>query len=306
VIEGRYTSLSRVEIESRGAAVYELLKECTLCPRRCRIDRNIGQVGKCSVGCEAMVASYGPHFGEERPLVGINGSGTIFFGGCNLSCIFCQNYDISRLNFGDVIPTHRLARMMINLQDSGCHNINLVTPTHQIPQILDALGKALELGLRLPIVYNCGGYESVEVLRLLDGIVDIYMPDMKYGNNRVGMELSGVPDYWDRNREAVLEMHRQVGDLKIVSIDEGTISYELAINGLLVRHLVLPKNIADIEEIVKFLANSVSRDTYINIMGQYRPAYQANGHAILGRAVTSEEHQEAVRIAKEAGLWRFA
>jgi putative pyruvate formate lyase activating enzyme len=283
-----------------------MLASCSLCPRRCGVNRLTGELGVCRVGCDAVVSSYGPHFGEERPLVGAHGSGTVFFTGCNLRCIFCQNYDISQLRSGDVVTTDRLAQMMIELQERGCHNINLVTPTHQVPQILEALVKAAQLGLCLPIVYNCGGYESLEALRLLDGIVDIYMPDMKYGNNEIGSRLSGAPDYWDRSREAVREMHRQVGDLRIVENESGGERYEIAIRGLLVRHLVLPGGIAGTAEIVEFLANEISKDTYINIMDQYRPAFKAVGHELVGRRITSLEYEEAMKLARTAGLWRFA
>ena len=283
-----------------------MLRSCNLCPRRCGADRLSGQLGTCRIGSEAVVSSYGPHFGEERPLVGAHGSGTIFLTGCNLRCIFCQNYDISQLAYGEAVPTDRIARMMISLQERGCHNINFVTPTHQLPQILDALVKAVSLGLRLPIVYNCGGYESLEALRLLDDIVDIYMPDMKYGSNEPGAQLSGVTDYWDRNREAVREMHRQVGDLEMANISEGGRRFEVAVRGLLVRHLVLPRGLAHTREVVRFLADQISKDTYINIMDQYRPCFRAVGHEIIGRPITSSEYAEAVRLAQEVGLWRFA
>ena len=304
--EAAYLSLPGEELGRRAAAAAETLGSCTLCPRACRANRLAGELGTCRIGCEAVVSSYGPHFGEERPLVGAYGSGTIFFTGCNLRCIFCQNYDISQLEYGEAVPTDRVARMMIALQDRGCHNINLVTPTHQLPQILDALDKAVSLGLKLPIVYNCGGYEPLEALRLLDGVVDIYMPDMKYGSNQVGRELSGAPDYWDRNREAVLEMHRQVGDLEVVDMTEGGSRGEVAVRGLLVRHLVLPGGLADTESVVRFLAQDVSKDTYINIMDQYRPCFRAVGHELIGRPISSSEYREAVRLAQEAGLWRFA
>jgi len=301
-----YLSLAAEELSARAAAVREMMRSCSLCPRRCGVDRLAGELGTCRVGSEAVVSSYGPHFGEEKPLVGAHGSGTIFLAGCNLRCIFCQNYDISQLHYGEAVPTDRIARMMIALQDRGCHNINLVTPTHQLPQILDALGKAAPLGLRLPLVYNCGGYESLEALKLLDGIVDIYMPDMKYGDGRVAAELSGAADYSERNREAVREMHRQVGDLEIADLSVGGRRYEVALRGLLVRHLVLPNGLAGTRQVVRFLAEEISRDTYINIMDQYRPCFGAVGHEAIGRPIASDEYAEAVRLAREAGLWRFA
>jgi len=272
---------------------------CELCPRCCGIDRLSGQVGVCATGELPVVASFGPHFGEELPLVGINGSGTIFFGNCNLNCIFCQNYEISHGDDGNEVSIEYLATMMLELARQGCHNINLVTPTHQLPQILSSLEIAAEAGLDIPIVYNCGGYEPVEVLEILDGIVDIYMPDAKYGSNEVGMEFSGVPDYWDRNREAIREMHRQVGDL---AMDER----KIAQSGLLVRHLVLPGNLAGTSEVMRFLAEEISVDTYVNIMDQYHPAFKAVDHPSIGRRATHEEYDEAKKIARAVGLWRLS
>ena len=288
------------ELHERVEAAYRLMApHCELCPRSCGIDRLSGQVGVCRTGKLPVVSSHGPHFGEEPPLVGYNGSGTIFFGNCNLQCIFCQNYEISHGADGREVSIEELADMMLSLARQGCHNINLVTPTHQLPQILSALEVAAEAGLDIPIVYNCGGYEPVEALALLDGVVDIYMPDAKYGSNEVGMQLSGVPDYWDRNKDALREMHRQVGDL---ALDERGIAQ----SGLLVRHLVLPNNLAATREVMRFLATEISQDTYVNIMDQYRPAYKAVGHPEIGRRITSEEYTEALRIAGAEGLWRFA
>lgn len=296
-----YTEMRRTgELHERIELAYRMIAPaCELCPRCCGIDRLSGQIGVCRTGTMPVVASYGPHFGEEPPLVGYHGSGTIFFGGCNLDCVFCQNYEISHGGSDKVVSIEQLAEIMLSLARQGCHNINLVTPTHQLPQILSALELAAESGLDLPIVYNCGGYEPVKVLALLDGIVDIYMPDAKYGDNEVGRRLSGVPDYWDRNREALREMHRQVGDL---SLDERGIAQ----SGLLVRHLVLPNNLAGTREVMHFIANELSVDTYINIMEQYRPAFQAVGHPEIGRPITTEEHTEAIRMARSEGLWRFA
>jgi len=216
-----------------------------------------------------------------------------------LRCIFCQNYEISQEGIGREVDIQDLAEMMLNLARRGCHNINLVTPTHQVPQILSALEVAAEAGLDLPVVYNCGGYESVKLLRLLDGIIDIYMPDAKYGTNEVGEEFSAVADYWDRNRDALREMHRQVGDLVV---DERGIAQR----GMIIRHLVLPNNLAGTREVMHFIATELSRDTYVNIMDQYRPAYKAIGHAKIGRRITSEEYIEALQIAQSEGLWRFA
>ncbi|MCX8052736.1 MAG: radical SAM protein, partial [Armatimonadetes bacterium] len=225
----------------RVAKLDEIMRSCVLCPRNCRVNRFEGELGACGVGANAVVSSYGSHFGEESVLVGRLGSGTIFMTGCNLKCVFCQNYDISHLRRGRVVTVERLTEMMIELQNQGCHNINFVTPTHQIARIVESVEAAREAGLRVPVVYNCGGYESVEVLRLIDGVVDIYMPDVKYGDNEPGQRYSGVPDYWDRCREAVREMHRQVGDLDIRRLDigDGRLT-TIAVRGLLVRHLVLP------------------------------------------------------------------
>ena len=299
--EPSYIELRRTsELHERVEAAHKLITPaCELCPRCCGIDRLSGQVGICRSGSLPIVSSYGPHFGEEPPLVGFHGSGTIFFGGCNLTCIFCQNYDISQGGLDREITVEDLAQMMLSLARQGCHNINLVSPTHQLPQILSALEVAAESGLDIPIVYNCGGYEPVKVLSLLDGVVDIYMPDMKYGSNEVGLQLSGVPDYWNRNQEAVREMHRQVGDLVL---DERGIAH----HGLIVRHLVLPDDLAHTREVMHFLATEISKDTYVNVMEQYRPAHKVIGHPVMGRRIAPEEYVEAVRIARDEGLWRFA
>jgi len=296
-----YIELRRTgELHERVEQAYKLISPaCELCPRRCGVDRLAGRVGVCRTGPLPVVSSYSPHFGEEPPLVGYNGSGAIFFTSCSLRCVFCQNYEISHGGAGREVSIEELADMMLSLARQGCHNINWVTPTHQLPQILSALEVAAEAGLDVPLVYNCGGYEPVKVLALLDGIVDIYMPDAKYGNNEIGMELSGVPDYWDRNQEALREMHRQVGDLAL----DGR---GIAERGLLVRHLVLPGNLSGTREVMHFLAAEISRDTYVNVMEQYRPAYKAVGHPRIGRLITSEEYAEAIRIARAEGLWRFA
>jgi putative pyruvate formate lyase activating enzyme len=297
-----YLQLASGELDSRALKLREMMQSCFLCPRRCRCRRSEGELGKCRTGPGAVVSSYGPHFGEERPLVGEGGSGTIFFTGCNLLCAFCQNDDISHLGRGDRIDPARLASIMMLLQERGCHNINLVTPTHQVPAIVEALARAVPLGLAVPIVYNCGGYESVNTLRLFDGIVDIYMPDMKYGDNSVGLRLSGVPDYWDRSREAIREMHRQVGDLQITEAPD---AQAIATRGLLVRHLILPNGLAGTENVASFLATEISTGTYVNLMDQYRPCFHADRHPEIGRAITAGEYSGAIRIARAAGLWRF-
>jgi len=285
------------ELAARVSALRDLLRSCSLCPRHCGVDRLSGELGVCGVGPEPVVSSYGPHFGEEAPLVGRHGSGTIFLTHCNLKCIFCQNYDISHLGHGETITTQTLAEMMLALQQRGCHNINWVTPTHQVPMLVEATQLALRQGLRLPIVYNCGGYESLQVLRLLDGIVDIYMPDAKYGDNAVGRQLSGVPDYWDRCQEALAEMHRQMGDLQIG--EDG-----IATRGLLVRHLVLPEDMARTAMVMRYLA-SLSPDTYVNVMAQYRPQYRAREVAAITRPITTAEFRHALQAALQVGLQRL-
>lgn len=275
-----------------------MLADCCLCPRQCRANRLAGESGECQITAQAMVSSYGPHFGEEAPLVGRHGSGTIFFTYCNLHCRFCQNYTISQLGEGDTVDRRELARMMLSLQAKGCHNINLVSPTHVVPHILAALVLAIDGGLQLPIVYNSGGYDSVETLQLLDGIVDIYMPDMKYADEKTAEKLSGIKTYPQVNRAAVIEMHRQVGDLKI---DETGVAQR----GLLVRHLVLPNRLAGTKETVRFLAQEVSTNTYLNIMDQYHPCYQASAIRPIARSITGDEFQKAVDLAHQQGLVRL-
>jgi len=292
-----YTRMTADELAERIARLRDLMRSCRLCPRNCRVDRLAGKVGTCGAGAEPIVSSYGPHFGEEAPLVGRRGSGTIFLTHCNLKCIFCQNYDISHLGRGQAVSPHAVADMMLTLQQRGCHNINWVTPTHQVPMLIEATQLALHQGLRLPIVYNCGGYEPLEVLRLLDGIVDIYMPDAKYGDNDAGQQLSGVSDYWDRCREALSEMHRQVGDLR-------TDASGIATRGLLVRHLVLPEDMAGTPTVMAFLA-SLSPDTYVNVMAQYRPQYRAREVPAIARPIATTEFRRAVQTALDAGLSRL-
>jgi len=257
-----------------------------------------GELGTCLVGANALVASAAPHHGEEFPIRGWYGSGTIFFAGCNLRCVYCQNFEISHTPNGEELEPEALANIMLNLQEEGCHNINWVSPSHQVPQILEGLLIAAQRGLRLPIVYNTSAYDDVDTLRLLDGIVDIYMPDMKYADTVIGRRLSKVPDYPAIAQTAIKEMHRQVGDLELDQ--EG-----VAIRGLLVRHLVLPENLAGTAEVMQFLAREISRDTYVNIMDQYHPVGKATRHPQLNRLVTMEEVDTAVQLAKTAGLWRI-
>ena len=275
-----------------------MLAECCLCPRHCGVNRLIGESGKCRTTSQAMVSSYGPHFGEEAPLVGRHGSGTIFFTFCNLRCIFCQNYSISQLGEGSVVGSEELAKMMLSLQAKGCHNINLVSPTHVVPCIMEALELAASDGLYLPLVYNTGGYDSVETLELLGGVVDIYMPDMKYSDEKTAEQLSGIKDYPQANQAAVKEMHRQVGDLQL---DESGVAQR----GLLVRHLVLPNRLAGTGEVVRFLAQEISTNTYLNIMAQYRPCYKAFDIPQLARPLNRQEFSEAIDLAHQHGLSRL-
>ncbi len=288
----------RGKLRERVEAAVSLLEGCSVCPHSCGVNRLVGDVGKCRAPREAIVSSYGPHFGEEAPLVGGHGSGTIFFTNCNLRCQFCQNYSISQLGEGEKVNKEELADMMLSLQAKGCHNINLVSPTHVVPQILEALEVAVESGLHLPLVYNSGGYDSVETLRVLDGIVDIYMPDMKYDDEETAKELSGIESYPSINRAAIKEMHRQVGDLKIN--EQG-----VAQRGLLVRHLVLPNGLAGTKGIVDFLSREISPNTYVNIMAQYHPCYRAFQIPSLARRISPVEFHEALSLAQEAGLSRL-
>ena len=287
------------ELGDRVAQAYERLRSCDLCPRRCGVDRRAGHRGAaCRTGERALVASAHPHFGEEAPLVGHGGSGTIFFGSCNLRCVYCQNHDISQERAGQEVEPEQLAAIMLELQALGCHNINLVSPTHVVAPILAAVYIAAQAGLRLPLVYNSGGYDAVETLALLDGVVDIYMPDMKYADAEVGRRLSGVEGYPAANQAAVCEMHRQVGDLLL---DE----HGVARRGLLVRHLVLPGGLAGTKAIVAFLAGEISPLTYLNVMEQYRPCYRAHEYPELSRPLARGEYEAALRLAQQAGLERL-
>jgi len=286
--------LAGAEMAARIEKLNSLLTPCRLCPHRCMVDRRQGERGRCGVGAVARVASFGPHFGEEPPLVGRRGSGTVFFSGCNLSCVFCQNYSISQLGEGRQMDAAELAAVFVELGRRGCHNINLVTPTHQAPMIVSALALAQEAGLRLPIVWNCGGFESPEVLRLLDGIVDIYMPDAKYGDDAAAAHYSGGPGY-ATNLEAVLrEMHRQVGDLVV---EEG-----IARSGMLIRHLVLPGGIAASDRVFAAIASLLGRETYLNVMRQYRPCYRASEYPELARRLQPSEYAEAADCARGFGF----
>jgi putative pyruvate formate lyase activating enzyme len=271
---------------------------CDICAWMCGIDRLSGKLGICKTGDLARVSSYGPHFGEEDPLSGRHGSGTIFFSRCNLRCQYCQNHDISQTDSGHEVEPQDLAVMMLELQSRGCHNINFVSPSHVVPQILVGVLIATQAGLQIPLVYNTGGYDSIESLELLDGVIDIYMPDMKYASAQIARHYSKIPHYPQVNQAAVKEMHRQVGDLQV---DKDGI----ATRGLLVRHLVLPHGLAGTQEITRFLAQEISTNTYLNLMDQYRPAYKANQYLKLKRPIKDEEYQEAVKFALDNGLHRL-
>ncbi|MCX7786997.1 MAG: radical SAM protein [Spirochaetes bacterium] len=288
------------ELKDRVFHLKETLESCVLCPHRCGVNRKRGELGRCRTGVRAVVSSASPHFGEERVLVGRGGSGTIFFSHCNMTCMYCQNYELSHLGVGREVEAEELARLMLGLQYQGCHNINFVSPTHVIPQILEGLIQAIPKGLRIPLVYNSGGYDSVETLRVLEDVFDIYMPDIKYGRDQEALELSGAPAYTKHAFAAVREMHRQVGDLRL---NEQGIAYQ----GLLVRHLVLPDGIAHSEEVLDFLSQ-LSKGTWVNIMAQYHPCYQAKSAAKntryggLGRRPTLEEVDRIVAYARSVGL----
>ena len=291
-------TIQQPDFPRRLQAARQLLSSCTVCPRRCRINRLQGEVGECGVPEHPIISSYFPHFGEEAPLVGSGGSGTIFIAGCNLGCVFCQNYEISHLLEGRATTPRRFAEMMLELQEAGCHNINIVTPSHIVPQLLEAVYLAARQGLRLPLVYNTSGYDSLASLRFLNGVVDIYMPDFKFWDDRVAARYTRVSDYATVARQAIREMHRQVGDLVLDSRG-------IARRGLLVRHLVMPGTLEQSRHIFHFLAQEISRDTYVNVMAQYRPMGQAHRYPDINRRLRYNEYQEALQLAREAGLWRF-
>lgn len=297
-LQPAYLKTPGSDFSEKTSAAFNILEDCTLCPRNCRVNRLRGERGTCQGGYLPAVASYAPHFGEEEPLVGRYGSGTIFFAHCNLLCCFCQNYSISHLGEGREVSFERLARIMVELQNLGCHNVNLVTPSHYAAQILEAVRRAVQLGLRLPLVYNSSGYDAVPTLRLLDGVIDIYMPDFKFGEPGPAAEFCGADNYPEMAKRAIKEMHRQVGDLVI---DRSG----LAVRGLLVRHLVLPGGLASTREVLHFIATEVSKTTYVNLMDQYYPCAAVAPRSRLGRRVTREEFQTALDIAREEGLTRL-
>ncbi len=288
------------ELNERVARGREALRSCTICPRNCRVDRWADKFAVCKTGRYAVVSSYFPHFGEEDCLRGWKGSGTIFFSGCNLRCVFCQNFDISWQLRGAPAPPKKLAGMMLELQEMGCHNINFVTPEHVVPQIIEALPLAIKGGLRLPIVYNTSAYDSMESLELLNGIVDIYMPDFKYSDSEMARQYSKAPDYPDVARRTIKEMYLQVGDLVL---DENG----LAKRGLMIRHLVMPEDIAGTREVMSWISRELSPGTYVNVMAQYYPAGKVllKEYPEINRRVTPTEHERALDEAWHAGLKRL-
>ncbi len=299
MFEACYLRLLRSgELKERARLARQRMENCDLCARYCRTNR-IDSLDRvvCRTGAKAVVHSYGPHHGEEDPLSGWCGSGTIFYSWCNLRCVFCQNWEISRLGNGREMTAQDLAQIMLQLQDQGCHNINLVSPSHVVAQVLEALVAAADQGLKLPLVYNTGGYDSLEALELLDGVIDIYMPDVKYGNDESALRHSKIKDYTAVNRAAVLEMHRQVGDLQIDS-------HGIAKRGLLIRHLVLPGEMRSTEEVIAFVAADVSMNSYFNLMDQYRPCYRAHEYPPLDRPLTEAEFEKALSICLKYGLSR--
>jgi len=295
----RYLELeSSGELELRERTLRAKLERCNLCPRGCGANRLSGKQGACGTGKDFKVFSHGPHFGEETPLVGRHGSGTIFFSNCNLLCVFCQNWEINHRGDGRQTPHTELAGIMLALQRRGCHNINLVTPTHLVPHIVAALRLAIVRGLNIPLLYNSGGYEALETLKLLDGVVDVYLPDFKYQDATLAARFSrGAPDYTRHAAAAIKEMHRQTGTLQI--------SDGIAYRGLLIRHLVLPENAAGTDGFVRWAASELGNDTHVNIMGQYSPQYRADEYPPLDRRPTRGEMEQAMRWAREAGLRNF-
>ena len=288
------------ELSKRIKELAKYLYPCNLCPNSCGVDRTSGEVGICRSPILPRVASYNLHFGEEPPLVGAGGSGTIFFSGCSLHCVFCQNYPISHYNVGNDVSIQRLAEMMMELQNSGAVNINLVTPTHYVHAVLEALPMAIEMGLSVPIVFNSSGYERVDVLKILEGVVDIYLPDAKYGDNSIGRRYSKVDDYWDVNRVALKEMFRQMGENLVVGNDG------VALRGMIIRHLVLPSNVSNSVKVLRFIAEELSVNLPISLMSQYFPAFRASRYAEINRRLYLEEYEEVKEAALSMGftdLW---
>ncbi len=295
-----YPAYEKLEQDSKLAhrieQAYSLFEQCELCPRRCGVNRLNGERGFCRAPANVMVYTANPHFGEEISLTGKQGSGTIFFSNCNLRCVFCQNWPIAHEGHGKEIQDEDLADMMIHIQDIGCHNINLVTPTHVMPNIVSATRMALKKGLRIPLVYNTSGYERVEMLKILDGIVDIYLPDMKFMDGKeAGLYLGGAADYPEAAKKAIIEMHRQVGEHKVDSRG-------IATRGLMIRHLVMPNRVAGTKSFIQWVAQNLPKSTYVNIMPQYHVAYKAFDYPQIWRRINTREFLEAMRWAEESGL----
>lgn len=282
------------KLSQRINKIRYIISDCQLCPHKCEVDRTEGEKGICESDSRIKIASFGPHYGEEKPLVGDKGSGTIFFSNCNLECVYCQNYEISHYGNGRFVTPERLAEIMINLQKKGCHNINLVTPTHMVYGILKALKIAIQKGLDIPLVYNSGGYESISTLKLLDGIIDIYMPDIKYGDSKKAKKYSNAPNYFETAKKAILEMHRQVGDLKTGN--------GIAVKGLIIRHLVLPNNISDSEKVIDFIAQKVSKYTFFNLMEQYYSSFKVDQYDKLNKKIDYTRFKRLINYAQQQGL----
>lgn len=290
----KYNNIEKKKFKEVVDTLYEILYKCTLCGHKCSVNRHYGKKGVCNATSKLKISSYGLHFGEEEPISGYSGSGTIFFSYCNLHCVYCQNYEISQLAEGYEVTEEELAEIMIELQQRGAHNINFVSPTHFLPQIIKSLFLAASNGLNIPVVYNTGGYDNPEVVKLLSGIIDIYMPDMKYADNKNSLKYSSAKNYWEVNTTLVKEMYHQVGELKI---KDG-----VAKEGLLIRHLVLPNNIAGSKKIIDFVCEHLSKEVYFNIMAQYRPCYKAYNYPELNRRITYEEYNEVVEYAMLKGM----
>ena len=284
-----------IDYPSRIKQLYALLNPCRLCPHNCGVNRLAGQKGKCRTDTNVMVASHNIHHGEEPPISGVTGSGTIFFANCSLSCVYCQNYPISQHGNGNNVTIAALAGMMLSLQKRGAHNINLVTPSHVAPMAVEAIYEARAGGLKLPIIYNCSGYESLETLALLDGIVDIYLPDAKYGDETTARKLSGAAGYWEANKAALKEMYRQVGNM---TTDENGIAQR----GLIIRHMALPNNLSGSKNVFEFIARELSRDTHLSIMAQYHPAHRAGEYPELSRRLTPDEYKNTLDAARKSGI----
>jgi putative pyruvate formate lyase activating enzyme len=295
--EPPYLKLHRTgELRRRGDALFEIMRSCRLCPRECRLDRRAGEKGFCGASARLRIAQAVPHFGEERPLVGRGGSGAVFFSHCSLRCVFCINWEISQRGDGHDRDVKDLARMMLKLQERGCHNVNIVTPTHYSAHVVRALDLAAEEGLRLPLVYNTCGWERLEILEMLDGVVDVYLPDFKYWDGAMASRYSSAADtYPELTKKALLEMHRQVGVARPAA--DG-----LVYRGLMIRHLVMPNRVGGTREVVGWIARHLPKDTYVNIMSQYRPMHLAFDYPKIARRLTRDEYEEAVRWAREAGL----